>query len=690
MSNPRDFKPMPVKRAAVPAFTTPAIIATAVALAVIAMAIVWRFSPWVHQYFYGDDLAYLLSVRHGSCATDFSEILTATCQERFRPVASAFVIAMVHLFDAQMKYYNFVNFSLQFINAALVFACARRLSGGQVLVSAVIALMVGTSRFALFHTTQAIGPVESLTLAAALACVYCTLRFDDSSRNSLRWAFGALTLAFVAINTHERFVVLAAWLALAFLSSPTARNQSWRFISILLLTCIALPVSYIAYKTIALDTTFMVGTSATHIQFDYERIIEFAGNSSRSIFGFNSGPAYLVGSQPVAGFNAPTVLGWIFVASWVALLVIGVDQVRRRYAIRSIAFLDALRWPVLLMTLASFTLFPALLTIRLEQRWLLAPFAFIVLIAAWAAGRVSDKKRFVMAGLVCVLGLSSVAIDSVAMRDFNRIFLIFSAQFADVAKHDIIDTAPGSSDPIRLVADMNHCDWSLLNGQFFGVYGDAIRPVECFASVDEATRNGLPPNVDLYSYSQGKLINLTDKVGSMAFAGDKDHAIAFDFRANFSAGKINDTRVVGTPTGQGVMMLPWDSRLGNQKTLIILSGFAYRFEDISIPPGSTLHFGTSMIFPAPQSARLVVTAAANGSDVKKLLSLDLNPPQPDQVLDFQPISIDLTKFAGDKVTIEFSVQSPGGDSTAQWVGLVRPLIIANTKLSSDTDNSTHE
>ena len=666
-----------------PRFTAPTLVATIVALAAIAAAIVWRFSPWTHQYFYGDDLDYLLSVRAGNCATHVSEILTETCQERFRPVASGFVLATIDWFGAQMRYYNLVNFLIQLLNAGLVFACARRLSGGRTFASVMVALAVATSRFALYGTTQAIGPVESLAFAAVLACVYCVLRFDSAPSNRLRWTFGALAATLVAINTHERFVVLAAWLAIALLSSPGVRSMSRRTIVGLFLACAALPAAYIGYKTLVLDTTFMVGTGGTHLKPDFRQVLQYAGDAGLSLFGFNHGPAYLVGWQPQIGLNAATLLGIVFIASWTTLLLLGTVHKWRSFANAGLlARLDPIRWPILLLILAAFILFPALLTIRLEHRWLLAPFALLILVAAWGAGNAPARMNALASLLACTLATSSVAIDSLVMRGYGQVFLISSAHFASLAKRDIIDSDPGARGPIRLVAEQNHCEWTLRHGKFFAVYGEAERPLKCYASLDEATNDGPLLDATLYSYgADDRLVNLTAKVNAMLAGNSTGQSVAFDFLSSFDTGKINDTRHVDTPTGQGVMLLPWDSNVGRRETLIVLSGFSYRFEDIAVPARASLHFGVSMIYPAPQSARLVVTATPAGSTPRTLASLDLVPPAPTQAIDFKPLSIDLAGLAGDKVTFEFSVQSPGGDSTAHWVGLVKPVIVQRVAAS---------
>ncbi|MGP1667616.1 MAG: hypothetical protein ACTS5I_17295, partial [Rhodanobacter sp.] len=256
-----------------PRFTASTLGARIVALAVIALAIIWRFSPWIPSVFYGDDLFYLLSFMDGTCGTRLSGILTTVCYERFRPVASGVVLTMMELFGTHLPYYQTVNIFLQGIVAALAFAISMRLSRSNWIVSLAIALVVATSRFAAYAVTQVIGPVESLPLALTLGMVYAVVRAEQG-KSPWRWCWLAIGLCFLATNSHERFMVMAMWLGVAFAVSPRIRSLSRGRWIILLLGCIAIPVAYISYKTFVLDAYFLIGTEGTHLGFSFPLILE--------------------------------------------------------------------------------------------------------------------------------------------------------------------------------------------------------------------------------------------------------------------------------------------------------------------------------------------------------------------------------------------------------------------------------
>ena len=92
------------------------------------IATVYRFLPWTYSAIYGDGLDYYLSFLDGRCATRASDILVAVCHERFRPVASSIVLAMMNIFGAKNFDFFAVNILLQGLAAILVFAISQRLS----------------------------------------------------------------------------------------------------------------------------------------------------------------------------------------------------------------------------------------------------------------------------------------------------------------------------------------------------------------------------------------------------------------------------------------------------------------------------------------------------------------------------------------------------------------------------------
>ena len=141
-----------------------------------------------------------------------------------------------------------------------------------------------------------------------------------------------------------------------------------------------------------------------------------------------------------------------------------------------------------------------------------------------------------------------------------------------------------------------------------------------------------------------------------------------DFINDFARGRISDTMKVQTPTGQGALRLPLDAQNGLRQTLTVLSGFTYRYDDISVEAGDVLRFGVGMIYPAPQSARAIVRIELPDQPADTIYSKDLKQPQAGAKPAFLDVALPLGKYSGQRVTVSFAVESPGGDSTAHWIG----------------------
>lgn len=637
-------------------------------------AIVWRFHGLMPGVFYGDDLDYLLLFKDGDCATDASQILTVACYERFRPVASGFVLMMMNLFQLKLGYYLAVNVALQSLIAYLTFATAMRLSKGNWVASLLIALTVAVSRFATFQVTQMIGPVESLTLALCLGAVYAAVRADESVGAAWKWGWIGIAMAFLAMHSHERSMVVAVWLAMVFVLSPSVRQLSRTRWIALMAACAALPVFYISYKTLVLKAHFMVGTGGTHIKPDPALILEHARFAIRSLYGFNTGQEYLAGVNinfgwHLAGFTAAALL-----AAWVLLAAAGVGGALADRSATAGRFWERLRWPVLLMALACAMLLPSLLTIRLEQRWLFAPFTMVMLMGAWAVGACRGRMAILATAAVAILACASIAVDTAIMRHYDRIYFISYPRFAELVKEDIIDPKPGAAGPVALIASEDHCAWTLQQGKFFRLYGGKTRKLKCFATVSAAANAELPAGTRLYAAESAT--EIVDMTGRRETLRAIEAATRYEFLEHFDAGRISDKTHVDTPTGLGALKMPWDSTAGTQATLTVISGYSYSFDDVPVPKDSALSFAVGMVYPSAVPARAVVRIGPSGGGEQQVsFSRDLVPPREGGKPSFEQVSIPLPQFAGKRISVMFAVETPAGSSAGHWVAFSDPRIL---------------
>lgn len=643
-------------------------------LAIIAAT--WRFSPWMPEVFFGDDLSNLLAYKDGHFASSASQALSAAFVGKYRPVFAWVMWLLFSAFEERILPYLALNVLLHGLSATLVFAIAHRVSRANWIVSLVISLAAATSRFALYQVTQVTGLVEGIALTFFLGMIYCIVRASENKESAWRWSWLAVAAAFLTMHIHERYIVVAVWLCFALIFLPSIRMLPRARWLTLLGACIAALVFNVLFKMAVLQMPFFSGTGGTHINISAARILEHVMQAALSIFGFNEGPEYLVGARSISLNWFPV---WPLAAAlglaWSMAVVMGVRAVLSEKATALEPAWPLLRWPLLLLALGTLLLVPPILTIRLEQRWLLEPFILVLLLFAWAAG--SQRHRALVPAwmLAMVIGSASIAVDSIIAPHFEQIFFVSSGRFATVAKRDIVDKDPGQSVSVGLLTGQEHCNWTLLNGEFFYLYGGTRRTVYCLGAADESLITTLPANTRIYGVSSSPL-HLTDVMANwQALIQTRNEKVSFDFLNAFSKGRINNTVKVSTPNGQGVMVTPWDTMLGLQNTLTVISGFSYRYDAVPIGRDAQLRFGVSMIYPSGGPARAIVHINKVGGAPRVLYSRDLTPPRAGEKLQFEPIAISLADFAGKNISLTFVVETPGSDSSGHWVGFAEPRVV---------------
>ncbi len=118
------------------------------------------------------------------------------------------------------------------------------------------------------------------------------------------------------------------------------------------------------------------------------------------------------------------------------------------------------------------------------------------------------------------------------------------------------------------------------------------------------------------------------------------------------------------------------SVIGSIDTLTIVSGFAYRYDNVEILSGTRLQTGISMIYPSNNRARAYITVVSEGNERgATTLFFDLIPPVSGSPLQFLPITVPLSQFSGKRVSIAFGLETPNGIADAHWVGFAYPKLI---------------
>ena len=651
----------------------------------LGLATWWRFSHWMPGAFYGDDLANLLRFRDGVFASSLGQALTQAAYLKYRPIFEVVIGAAFSLFGSHITYYLVFNIILQALSGVLLFLVAYRLSKRNVAAAVAIAVAVVTSRFALYQVSQVTGLLMSVSWLLFLVILLLVIRLLDpegsESGYAVKYMIMAVIVSCLAIQTYELYIVIAPVLALVFWISPGLKGRtSLRGLAVLGATLPA--VFNIAYKTLVLRIPFFVGTGGTLMGFNFSRVITLLSQGIASVGGFNSGPSYLIGQTLRQYSPLEWILAGTVSALWMLLVIWGVASIKRT----SKAELSGSQHHAvyLLLIIAAFGLLllgPPALTIRLEQRWLFGPFSLVLLIAAWAIGRVTQRSRKFATAAVLVLCGASISLDAQIAQHFGKIYMVYSARFAAAVRHSIAANAPKSHDRILFFARQEYCSWVLQNGKFFSIYGLGARKVSCDNPWDTKTfarqlEQPMPKNTEAYLWTpRHRLVNSTAfwQKRTKEYRAEK---ILVNFISIFQKGIINDDRHISTPSGRGVFIGTYYSTKGPLPTITVLSNFTYQFSGLHVLPRSTLSFGVSMVYPTKQVAKVVVWVRGAGSKDYRMVYVDELPLAiPYKALKFVPVRIPLRRFRMGIRGVRFGVEPTGNNSDSQWVAFSDPVIL---------------
>ena len=473
-----------------------------VLLFVFFAALTWlRFRPWMPQFLSADDL-YNFMLYHGDrFNSPMSPIYFAETGQKFRFVFSYAVTAETHLFGPHPDRYFMLNVAIHALSGVMLCFLAASLSGSWIAAIILTSLAV-TCRFALYQVAHLTGQVESLSLMFAMVSILAAKTSIERNWDE-KWKWVALAASFFALSSHERYVVVMAWLSLFFVFHHRAGSIRRR--ALFALACVALVGSNVLMKIYVYKAHVMEGTANTPLAVDVGSIRDLLSQAVLSIFGINHGPQYLVGAEWM-DFSTSVRFASVIFAVVVCLLVIAAFTRREQYAPD-----EKVRWPLAFAVLMVLLLLPPVLTIRLEQRWEVASFFMLLLIAASGIAhvRTMSAHKILLPAALGALIVCAVIIEVRVSRSFEDISFVYGDRYATAAKHAIIDSKtsrPGT--PIVLISPQSVCGGTLLDGGFFVIYEGAVRPVFCVDSTDAAPRANYPAGSHLFEASP--TIEITD------------------------------------------------------------------------------------------------------------------------------------------------------------------------------------
>lgn len=340
------------------------------------------FSEWRTGTCYGDDLYIFKS--HAEASTLSEKLNQPLVFGKYRPVHGIGIYLLIEMLEKNVTGYYIFNILVQSLNTVLL-AVTLNLFLRNFVFSFMLALATGLSAFALFNITQLLngGILEGLAMTFFLGALYFIIKVMYFATNSpdktYKWLIWAIILSNLALYTHERYIALLLFLLIIIAIVPSLRPIPLKTRLTLLLFTVAGIVLNVLIKEWLYDMPFLMGTASTGIRFSFSTAFGFLGDAILSLFRWNAGPEFLIGVKfaalPIFNQVLIIIAGSIFILLLLRYLITRLRSLQNRPEQR-IQFTNL----VLLIILGALVLLPAVSTIRLEQRWLQAPFTIYILI----------------------------------------------------------------------------------------------------------------------------------------------------------------------------------------------------------------------------------------------------------------------------------------------------------------------
>ena len=361
----------------------------------------YQFNPFAE-----DDVRFILNAQGLGNPDELTDVFGSLISNRVRPV-SDLVLYLIFLVAGENVAIWF-GFRIAFLSITAVLAYySVRNSFKLSLISLLVAGVYLTSRFLQYHVTQVFGIMESVNIILLLL-VFISLKKHSEVMSKKYLIFAGiffLTLYF----SHERFqVVVIACIVYVFMYFDNSISRiKWSSLFLF-------PVALGFLLKLLMGIPQLVGTgSGSSLGFTLVSGLTHSIQGLGQILGVNLGPHYLVGvpfeSSPEwlqALSLFVLIIGLILLFS----LVVSIDRKRPNRAEYSFAVFQFLLFVSVFMA--------GMVTIRLEQRWLVAPFLVLIVVAAQ-----NIKRKLNLSSVLSILFLSgNLILSSYYLPNSSQLF----------------------------------------------------------------------------------------------------------------------------------------------------------------------------------------------------------------------------------------------------------------------------
>ena len=338
---------------------------------------------------YMDDLL-MWSTRRG---TGFFRYVFPHEMRKFRPVYWAVTWIYQGIIRNNLDFIVPINILIGAGIAIAIYFFAKGLARSKTMAF-LFAAMFLVSRFSYYDIGQYLGLMEAMAMIFAFALCVCLYKYINGQAN--RYFYYACIFYFLDCFTHERFVVLFPMLIFAVIV-----KKGYRIINAPVAIITFILANYIRFA--ALKSFIPEGTGNSKVSETFKLSSFFASVKTEILYlcGINTGPTHLNGIDFKDANIAVKILIIIGIFAFIMFICKSVYSILMRS--KKIEF-DWIKNILLFLGFIIGSIVSSAVTIRVEMRWLYAPFLFLLLLTAYIYG--VDKKITVRKSKNKVIGTS--------------------------------------------------------------------------------------------------------------------------------------------------------------------------------------------------------------------------------------------------------------------------------------------
>lgn len=338
---------------------------------------------------YMDDLL-MWSTRRG---TGFFRYVFPHEMRKFRPVYWAVTWIYQGIIKNNLDFIVPINIVIGAGIAIAIYFFAKGLARSKTMAF-LFAAMFLVSRFSYYDIGQYLGLMEAMAMIFAFAMCVCLYKYINGQAN--RYFYYACIFYFLDCFTHERFVVLFPMLIFAVIV-----KKGYRIINAPVAIITFIVANYIRFA--ALKSFIPEGTGNSKVSETFKLSSFFASVKTEILYlcGINTGPTHLNGIDFKDVNIAVKILIIIGIFAFIMFICKSVYSILMRS--KKIEF-DWIKNILLFLGFIIGSIVSSAVTIRVEMRWLYAPFLFLLLLTAYIYG--VDKKIAVRKSKNKVIGTS--------------------------------------------------------------------------------------------------------------------------------------------------------------------------------------------------------------------------------------------------------------------------------------------